>query len=87
MLSVRGRAIGTETFVQRAIERAFLKVGALRTLEIVLAQLPGAVDLAATPFSAIECEHLALCVGSRSAFAGANRKPAGAFRRSGLPRP
>jgi hypothetical protein len=31
------------------VARAFLKVGALRTLEIVLAQLPGAVDLATTP--------------------------------------
>jgi hypothetical protein len=37
----------------RAVDRAFLKVGALRTLEIVLAQLPGAVDLATTPFLAI----------------------------------
>ena len=44
-----GRLVGTETFAQRAVARAFLKVGALRTLEIVLAQLPGAVDLATTP--------------------------------------
>jgi hypothetical protein len=63
----RGRLVGTETFAQRAVARAFLKVGALRTLEIVLAQLPSAVDLAATPYSRIECEHLALSLGSRNA--------------------
>jgi hypothetical protein len=66
----RGRLAGNETMAMRAVERAFLKVGALRTLELVLAQLPGAGDLATTPFSAIECEHLALYVGSRSPFAG-----------------
>jgi hypothetical protein len=66
----RGRLVGTETFAQRAVARAFLKVGALRTLEIVVAQIPGAVDLASLPFCAIECEHLALSLGSRSAGAG-----------------
>jgi hypothetical protein len=62
----RGRAIGTETFAERAVQKAFLKVGALRTLEIVLAQLPGAVDLATLPYCSVSTAHLALSFGSRA---------------------
>jgi hypothetical protein len=54
-----------EVLARRAITRAIERVGGLRTLEIVLARLPGDVDLAATPYAAISCEHLALSFGSR----------------------
>jgi hypothetical protein len=66
----RGRLAGDETMAMRAVERAVGKVGALHALEILIAPLPGNVDLARTPFSPIECEHLALSVGSRSVVAG-----------------
>jgi hypothetical protein len=63
----RGRLAGAETLAARAIGRAFLKVGALRTLEIVLSQIPGAVDLATTPYCSVSTAHLAVAVGSRHA--------------------
>jgi hypothetical protein len=62
----RGRLAGAETLAARAIGRAVLKVGALRTLEIVLAQLPSAVDLATTPYCSVSTAHLALSFGSRA---------------------
>jgi hypothetical protein len=56
-----------ETLARRGVAKAIAAVGALRTVEIALSELAGDPTIATTPYSTIECEYLALHVGSRGA--------------------